>query len=74
MLNKEGRDMSSKKIGWIGLGNMGLPMVRNLLKAGFDVTVFNGSKGHAVAGGGCEAGRDPGSVMGRCGYHHHDGG
>jgi len=33
--------MSTKKIGWIGLGNMGVPMVRNLLKAGFDVTVFN---------------------------------
>jgi 3-hydroxyisobutyrate dehydrogenase len=30
-----------KKIGWIGLGNMGVPMVKNLLKAGFEVTVFN---------------------------------
>jgi 3-hydroxyisobutyrate dehydrogenase len=27
------------KIGWIGLGNMGNPMVRNLLKAGFKVAV-----------------------------------
>jgi 3-hydroxyisobutyrate dehydrogenase len=33
--------MSRKKIGWIGLGNMGTPMVKNLLKAGFDVSVFN---------------------------------
>jgi 3-hydroxyisobutyrate dehydrogenase len=41
MLNKEGRDMSTKKIGWIGLGNMGAPMVKNLLKAGFEVTVYN---------------------------------
>jgi 3-hydroxyisobutyrate dehydrogenase len=41
MLNKEGRNMSTKKIGWIGLGNMGVPMVKNLLKAGFEVTVFN---------------------------------
>ncbi|AWG20698.1 6-phosphogluconate dehydrogenase [Flavobacterium faecale] len=32
------------KLGWIGLGNMGNPMVRNLLKAGFEVTVFNRSK------------------------------
>ena len=31
----------TKKIGWIGLGNMGVPMVKNLLKAGFEVTVFN---------------------------------
>lgn len=33
--------MASKKIGWIGLGNMGTPMVKNLLKAGFEVTVYN---------------------------------
>ncbi|MCW2119922.1 NAD(P)-dependent oxidoreductase [Flavobacterium sp. 7A] len=32
------------KLGWIGLGNMGNPMVRNLLKAGFEVTVFNRTK------------------------------
>lgn len=29
------------KIGFIGLGNMGRPMARNLLKGGFDLTVFN---------------------------------
>jgi 3-hydroxyisobutyrate dehydrogenase len=29
------------KIGWAGLGNMGKPMVKNLVKAGFDVTVYN---------------------------------
>jgi 3-hydroxyisobutyrate dehydrogenase len=29
------------KIGWIGLGNMGIPMVGNLLSAGYDVTVWN---------------------------------
>jgi 3-hydroxyisobutyrate dehydrogenase len=28
-------------IGWLGLGNMGLPMATNLLKAGYDVTVYN---------------------------------
>ncbi|WP_366183083.1 NAD(P)-dependent oxidoreductase [Flavobacterium ovatum] len=32
------------KLGWIGLGNMGNPMVRNLLEAGFKVAVFNRSK------------------------------
>ncbi len=41
MLNREGPDMGTKKIGWIGLGNMGVPMVKNLLKAGFEVTVYN---------------------------------
>ena len=30
-----------KKIGFVGLGIMGKPMSLNLLKAGFDVTVFN---------------------------------
>ena len=30
-----------KKVGFIGLGIMGIPMVRNLIKAGFDVTVYN---------------------------------
>ena len=29
------------KIGFIGLGNMGLPMARNLLKAGHQVTGFD---------------------------------
>jgi 3-hydroxyisobutyrate dehydrogenase len=29
-----------KKIGFIGLGAMGLPMARNLLKAGFNLTVY----------------------------------
>lgn len=33
--------MTTKRIGWIGLGNMGMPMVKNLLKAGFTVTVYN---------------------------------
>jgi 3-hydroxyisobutyrate dehydrogenase len=36
--------MNKLKIGWIGLGNMGNPMVQNLLKAGYPVTVFNRSK------------------------------
>lgn len=33
--------MSQQRIGWAGLGNMGIPMVRNLVSAGFDVTVYN---------------------------------
>ena len=34
-------------VGWIGLGNMGLPMSTNLLKAGNDVTVWNRTKSKA---------------------------
>ncbi|MCX2453747.1 NAD(P)-dependent oxidoreductase [Pedobacter sp. PLR] len=36
--------MNRLKLGWIGLGNMGTPMVKNLLKAGFEVVVFNRTK------------------------------
>lgn len=36
--------MSTLKTGWIGLGNMGKPMAKNLLKAGFEVSVFNRTK------------------------------
>ncbi|MFW5745657.1 MAG: 2-hydroxy-3-oxopropionate reductase, partial [Spirochaetota bacterium] len=31
----------SERIGFIGLGIMGLPMARNLIKAGYEVTVFD---------------------------------
>ena len=30
----------SSAVGFIGIGNMGRPMSRNLAAAGFDVTVF----------------------------------
>ncbi|MCJ8208695.1 NAD(P)-dependent oxidoreductase [Mucilaginibacter sp. RS28] len=33
--------MSNMKAGWVGLGNMGTPIVKNLLKAGFEVQVYN---------------------------------
>jgi 3-hydroxyisobutyrate dehydrogenase len=36
--------MNTLKLGWTGLGNMGNPMVMNLLKAGFEVSVFNRTK------------------------------
>jgi 3-hydroxyisobutyrate dehydrogenase len=36
--------MTTNKIGWIGLGNMGVPMSQQLIKAGYPVTVYNRSK------------------------------
>ena len=33
--------MSLKRIGFVGIGYMGEPMARNLLRAGFEVTVWN---------------------------------
>src|ERR1700754_3136069 len=41
--------MATKRIGWIGLGNMGMPMVKNLLWAGFDVIVYNRTAAKAAA-------------------------
>lgn len=41
--------MANKAIGWIGLGNMGIPMVRNLLRAGYTVTVYNRTAAKAAA-------------------------
>ncbi len=32
------------KIGWAGLGNMGMPMAKNIIKAGFEVSAFNRTK------------------------------
>ncbi len=37
----------TKKIGFIGIGLMGLPMSKNIAKAGYSLTVFNRSKNKA---------------------------
>ncbi|WP_428330034.1 NAD(P)-dependent oxidoreductase [Mucilaginibacter sp.] len=36
--------MSTTKIGWIGLGNMGIPMSQQLIKAGYTLSVYNRNK------------------------------
>src|SRR5690349_523602 len=36
--------MSKQMIGFVGVGRMGSPMVRRLLEAGFDVTVYDTSE------------------------------
>jgi len=36
--------MDTTKIGWIGLGRMGTPMSTQLIKAGYQVTVYNRTK------------------------------
>ncbi|HSB89528.1 MAG TPA: NAD(P)-binding domain-containing protein [Anaerolineales bacterium] len=52
------------KLGFIGLGLMGAPMARNLLKAGFPVTVHNRSRGpvEALVSGGASAASNPAEV------------
>jgi len=44
--------MTKPRIGWIGLGHMGMPMTANLQKAGFPLMVWNRTlaKAEAVAG------------------------
>jgi len=45
------------KVGFIGLGNIGMPMAKVLLAAGFDLTVYNRSQGkvHEMATIGAKA-------------------
>ena len=37
------------RVGFIGLGNMGLPMAQNILKGGFPLTVYNRTKEKATS-------------------------
>ena len=53
-----------QKIGFIGLGIMGKPMCRNLLKAGYAVTVFSRTAANveAVTGSGAVYAPSPAAV------------
>src|SRR5258708_18030618 len=37
----------AQKIGWIGMGRMGFPMAERLLKAGYDVSIWNRTRAKA---------------------------
>jgi len=54
----------AEHIGFIGVGRMGDPMVRNLLKAGFEVTIFdtNAAATAALATAGARVGESPAAV------------
>ena len=60
--------MTDKKIGFIGLGRMGLPMSYNLLKAGFDLTVHNRSQGKVseIAAAGATAATSAAEITRQC--------
>ena len=55
-----------KKVGLIGLGIMGIPMARNLMKAGFEVTVYNRTtaKAERRAAEGAKTAKTPREVAG----------
>jgi 3-hydroxyisobutyrate dehydrogenase len=57
-----------KHIGVIGLGIMGAPMARNLIRAGFEVTVYNrtASKADKLAGEGAVRAESIRELAGRC--------
>ena len=58
----------SECVGFIGLGIMGQGMARNLLKAGFDLTVWNRttSKAEAIASEGAKLAKTPASLAAQC--------
>lgn len=57
-----------EKAGFIGLGIMGQGMARNLLKAGFDLTVWNrtASKAEALGREGASVARSPAELAAQC--------
>lgn len=59
----------AEKIGFIGLGIMGLPMARNLMQAGYELVVHNRSRGpvEELAAEGAEAAGSPGEVAAESG-------
>lgn len=56
------------RIGFIGLGIMGKPVARNLMKAGYGLTVYNRSRGKAeeLVGEGAEPAGSPREVAENC--------
>jgi len=60
--------MSKTTIGWIGLGNMGIPMCKNLLKAGYPLTVYNrtASKEKELTGAGAQTLESPAQLLQSC--------
>src|SRR3712207_9064425 len=54
----------AEKVGFVGLGIMGKPMARNLMEAGYDLTVHNRSRGpgEELASDGASAGGSPREV------------
>ena len=60
--------MTNEKLGFIGLGIMGMGMARNLLKAGFDVTVWNrtAAKMDTLAAEGAATAASPAELAAQC--------
>lgn len=61
-------DDRQAKVGFVGLGIMGGPMAANILKAGFDLTVYNRTSGKTapLVEAGAIAAQSPADVAARC--------
>jgi 3-hydroxyisobutyrate dehydrogenase len=40
--------IQQQNIGWIGLGKMGIPMAQNLINAGYQLNIYNKTRGKAI--------------------------
>lgn len=50
------------KVGFVGLGNMGMPMAQNLIRAGHELIVFNRTRGRAEQLDGARIANSPAAV------------
>jgi 3-hydroxyisobutyrate dehydrogenase len=59
--------MNTTTIGWIGLGNMGIPMSHRLIAAGYPVTVYNRNKEKetAIKAAGATSSATPADLIGQ---------
>jgi 3-hydroxyisobutyrate dehydrogenase len=46
-IEETGKANDKQKIGWIGMGRMGFPMAECLIKAGYDVAIWNRTRAKA---------------------------
>src|SRR5882762_3159442 len=46
-IEETGMAKHTQKIGWIGMGRMGFPMAERLIKAGYDVAIWNRTRAKA---------------------------
>ncbi len=60
--------MNKPSIGWIGLGNMGVPMCKNIMKNGYTLTVFNrtAEKEKPLLDAGASSAKSPFALLQQC--------
>ncbi len=60
--------MNKPSIGWIGLGNMGIPMCKNIMKNGYTLTVFNRTKQkeQMLIDAGASSAENPSALLQQC--------